>query len=66
MEKDISFHAAEALQYIRGQLPLQLEKPKIGIVCGSGLGGLVQTVLPAPRHEIAYANIPHFPCSTGI
>lgn len=65
MESNISAHAAEALQYIYRQLPSELAEPKLGIVCGSGLGGLVDTVLPAPRHEIPYSNIPHFPSSTG-
>ena len=65
MENNISAHAAEALQYIYSQLPSKLAKPKLGIVCGSGLGGLVDTVLPTPRHEIPYSTIPHFPSSTG-
>ena len=64
MENNISAHAAEALQHIHKQLPSELTKPKVGIVCGSGLGGLVDTVLPAPRHEISYSTIPHFPSST--
>lgn len=39
------------------------QKPKVAIICGSGLGGLAdllqnQTVLP-------YKDIPHFPESTG-
>ena len=65
MENNISAHAAAALQYIYRQLPSELTKPKLGIVCGSGLGSLVDTVLPAPRHEIPYSTIPHFPSSTG-
>ena len=65
MADNISVHAAEALRYILGQLPSELAKPKIGIVCGSGLGGLVETVLPHPRHQVPYTAIPHFPPSTG-
>lgn len=65
MENNISAHAAEALQFILAQLPPELKRPQVGIVCGSGLGGLVDTVLPDPRNEMPYAAIPHFPHSTG-
>jgi len=38
-------------------------KPKIGIVCGSGLGGLGDR-LENPN-TIPYSMIPNFPSSTG-
>ncbi len=65
MENDISEHAAEALDIIQDQLPQALQKPAVAIICGSGLGGLAESVLPHPRHELSYADIPHFPRSTG-
>ena len=65
MENSISAHAAEALEYLHTQLPAELKRPQVGIVCGSGLGGLVDTVIPSPRYEIPYSSIPHFPRSTG-
>jgi len=65
MEKDISQHAAEALHVIQDQLPQALQKPAVAIICGSGLGGLADSVIPHPRHEIGYADIPYFPQSTG-
>ena len=37
-------------------------KPEVGIIVGSGLGGLVQEV--EIEHEFAYTDIPHFPLST--
>lgn len=37
-------------------------KPEIGIVLGSGLGGLVREI--AVEHAIEYPEIPHFPLST--
>jgi purine-nucleoside phosphorylase len=37
-------------------------KPKVGIILGSGLGGLIDAV--SIDTEIAYGNIPHFPMST--
>ena len=65
MENNISAHAAEALEYLNTRLPTALKRPQVGIVCGSGLGGLVDTVIPNPRCEIPYSAIPHFPRSTG-
>lgn len=65
MANNVAAEAGEALQYIHGHLQDELKRPKVGIVCGSGLGGLVDTVLPTPRHELAYTDIPYFPRSTG-
>lgn len=55
MIKDI----AEAVAYIRGQIDFE---PEVGIVLGTGLGGLVSEI--AIEKEIAYNFIPHFPLST--
>ena len=38
------------------------DKPRVGIVLGSGLGGLVDMV--SIKQEIPYADIPNFPVST--
>lgn len=65
MENLIPQNLAEALRFVLDQLPQSLEKPGVGIICGSGLGSLADSVLPHPRHEIRYADIPHFPQSTG-
>ena len=54
--------AQEAADYIRERM---LEKPKVAIVCGSGLGGLADAVHEQPRVEVEYSSIPHFPESTG-
>ena len=37
-------------------------KPTVGIILGTGLGGLVNEI--EIQHEIAYGDIPHFPVST--
>lgn len=58
-------HATEALTYLNGRVPPALHGPTVGIICGSGLNGLADTVLPEPRHEVPYTDIPHFPESTG-
>jgi hypothetical protein len=58
--------ATAAVQYIRISLPPSLASPRVGIICGSGLGGLADTIHPKPKYEVAYADIPHFPVSTGM
>lgn len=57
--------AEQALQYLQARIPPELLSPVVGIICGSGLGALAESVLPEPRAEIPYTNIPHFPQSTG-
>lgn len=56
--------AIETAQYVRSQLPESLQNPKVAIVCGSGLGGLADTIEPEPKVELAYGTIPNFPQST--
>lgn len=57
--------ATETAAYVRQQLPEALQRPKVAIVCGSGLGGLAETIEPEPKVELAYGTIPNFPQSTG-
>jgi purine-nucleoside phosphorylase len=57
--------ATETAKYVRSQLPEALQNPKVAIVCGSGLGGLAETIEPEPKVELAYGTIPNFPQSTG-
>jgi purine-nucleoside phosphorylase len=57
--------ATETAKYVRSQLPEALQYPKVAIVCGSGLGGLAETIEPEPKVELAYGTIPNFPKSTG-
>lgn len=57
--------ATETAAYVRSKLPSILQSPKVAIVCGSGLGGLADTIEPEPKVELAYATIPNFPRSTG-
>lgn len=59
-------HAVEAVEVLAKRLPETLRRPRLGIICGSGLGGLADSVLTQPRHEIPYAAIPHFPIGSGI
>ncbi|PKP32953.1 MAG: purine-nucleoside phosphorylase [Bacteroidetes bacterium HGW-Bacteroidetes-16] len=49
----------EAVAYLQKQ---GVGSPKIGIVLGTGLGGMVKNVVIS--HDIRYRDIPHFPEST--
>ena len=55
----------EAFSFLRENLPVSLQNPKVAIVCGSGLGGLANTIRDEPRAEFDYSSIPHFPHLTG-
>jgi purine-nucleoside phosphorylase len=50
----------EAIKYIKHKIGSF--EPEIGIVLGTGLGGLVSEI--AVEHSIMYASIPNFPIST--
>lgn len=52
-----------SLEAIRSKLPEKLQNPQIGIICGSGLSGLVDTLREV--EIIQYENIPGFGRSTG-
>lgn len=58
--------ATETALYLRSALPDILHNPRVAIVCGSGLGGLAETIHEEPRISTAYKNIPNFPLSTGM
>lgn len=55
----------EAALFLKQRLPASLQNPRVAIVCGSGLGGLVHTIGDTPRAEYDYSSIPHFPRLTG-
>ena len=57
--------ATETAAHIVSKLPESLQKPRVAIVCGSGLGGLADTIEAEPKVELAYGDIPNFPQSTG-
>lgn len=58
--------ANEAVSYLRTRLPQGLREPEVAIVCGSGLGGLADSIHSEQRSEYDYKSIPHFPLSTGM
>lgn len=65
MDGDIVQQTKEALRYLLERVPQMLQGPVIGIICGSGLNGLSNVVLPHAQFQIPYSSIPHFPISTG-
>jgi purine-nucleoside phosphorylase len=56
----------EATAAIRARLAAtpELAAPRLAIILGSGLGGVVELLDPAPRLVIPYAEIPHIPVAT--
>lgn len=65
MNDSVSQHSEEALQYLKERIPSELDQPAVGIICGSGLGGLANFVLHQPRLEVQYQDIPYFPQCKG-
>ena len=53
-----------SIDAIRAELPLYLQSPRVGIICGSGLSTIVTTFHKVVK--IPYANIPGFSKSTGL
>lgn len=58
--------ANEAASFLKHRLPTPLQRPRVAIICGSGLGGLADTIHDQPRAEYSYSSIPHFPRLTGM
>ena len=52
-------HLQETIDFLKS---LEIHSPEIGIVLGTGLGKIVNDI--HIEHEIAYADIPHFPKAT--
>lgn len=63
---DTYAQCVETANWIREQVPEALRSPEVGVICGSGLGGLADTVENDVRLDINYADIPNFPKSTGM
>lgn len=55
---------SETLAKITSLLPSHLQRPVVGIVCGSGLSGLADAVRDVVY--VPYENLPGFAKSTGI
>ncbi|KAF2773485.1 hypothetical protein EJ03DRAFT_264793 [Teratosphaeria nubilosa] len=56
--------ATETVEFLRLKLPDHLAKPRVAIVCGSGLGGLSETVDNEEKVEWEYKDVPNFPLSS--
>lgn len=54
-----------SFEYIHSRLPEEFKSVKLGIICGTGLGTLVETIDPATKHEFHYGDIPGFSSSKG-
>lgn len=54
-----------SVEYLTSKLPKEFQETKLGVICGSGLGGLVDTIDPSTKIEFLYKDIPGFVTSTG-
>ncbi|RPA87168.1 purine nucleoside phosphorylase I, inosine and guanosine-specific [Ascobolus immersus RN42] len=55
----------QSSEYLKNLVPEGLKAPRFAIICGSGLGGLRETIHAEPRYEISYKDIPNFAHSTA-
>jgi purine-nucleoside phosphorylase len=53
----------DSVDMIRSMLPDNLQNPRVGVICGSGLSGLVDSFRDVVL--IPYDSIPGFATSTG-
>lgn len=61
------YKRASATASLLGRLlPEELQTPLVAIVCGSGLGGLAETIHLSPKVELPYEQVPGFPVSTVL
>ena len=58
-----SYNYEEVEQICKYLLQKTKHRPTVGIICGSGLGGLAD--LLQDKNVIPYESIPNFPVSTG-
>ncbi|CAG8649293.1 6987_t:CDS:2 [Ambispora gerdemannii] len=63
---DVTIEYGNTVKYLRAHLPSYLAAPKLAIICGSGLGGLVNTIeqTKSSKIEFSYSEIPGFVKST--
>lgn len=52
--------------YLISKLPQEFHNVELGVICGSGLGGLVDTIDQTTKVEFLYGDIPGFVTSTGM
>jgi hypothetical protein len=66
-KQGIFSRASITVDFLRRDLPVQLQHPKVAVVCGSGLGRLANELEADPRVVVVpYSEIPGFPVSTGM
>ncbi|ORX43334.1 inosine guanosine and [Hesseltinella vesiculosa] len=55
-----------SVQYIRSSIPECFKSVKLGVICGTGLGSLVETIDPSSKVELSYSDIPGFAVSQVV
>jgi len=62
-DEPISVSFDESVNAIKAAIPNNLQNPRVGIICGSGLSGLVDSFKNVVL--VPYEDIPGFVTSTG-
>lgn len=57
--------ATETAEFLKSRLPENLKNPTLAIICGSGLGGLADTVQKESSYTISYSEVPNFHRTSG-
>ncbi|KAG2232340.1 nucleoside phosphorylase domain-containing protein [Thamnidium elegans] len=53
-------------EFLISKLPQEFQQVDLGVICGSGLGGLVDTIDQSTKVEFLYKDIPGFVASTVV
>ncbi|KAF3935575.1 hypothetical protein ABW19_dt0203427 [Dactylella cylindrospora] len=61
---DVYAQCLETAKFIQDKVPEGFRAPEVAVICGSGLGGLADTVDEDLKVEISYSEIPNFPRPT--
>ncbi|KAF2861939.1 hypothetical protein K470DRAFT_256476 [Piedraia hortae CBS 480.64] len=60
-----AYKVQETVDFLRSHLPERLARPRVAVVCGSGLGGLADVLDMEPEGQSwPYSSIPNFPVSS--
>ncbi|KAF1822991.1 uncharacterized protein K489DRAFT_380386 [Dissoconium aciculare CBS 342.82] len=64
MNSNLYDRCIETVEFLRLKLPEKLARPRVAIVCGSGLGGLAEAINLDEMESWNYRDVPNFPQST--
>ncbi|KAK9459274.1 nucleoside phosphorylase domain-containing protein [Lipomyces oligophaga] len=63
-QKSTQERALAVIEFIKLKVPVELQVPKVAVICGSGLQNLTDALQLSPRVELNYGEIPYFSQTT--